>query len=325
MSRKKSGFSGTSKIPTSRRSRLSAQRSLATVREALRHFRPRKSERGSWVWITAKAGRNQPAGQRMALNDRRKGFAVYVAKSKHVKHRVRVYREPIVKEIIRQGQAVKVRRGTQLPTPRKQTAVDLTKSGTKYQKKAAEKYYAQLPTSKISYSTRFPFKPAGYDFNKEIAPAFAKKLQQAANRFSSKRTFIVKTICVVQGLERGIKGKIFETNEIVNVFNQADAQKQMALGFYQPFVQGKLYAALAEQLQGKFHFVTEGSKRAVAALPWNQGKGEKRWRDKRGEKWQKIGLPTVRIVAFQSKIEYHQIKRKPSGKRFQAGDVEQPF
>jgi hypothetical protein len=313
------------RLPPNRKQSLAAARSLATLKAALRHFRPRKSEYGSWVWITSKPSRGKSAGQRMGSNDRRKGFAVYVAKSKHVKHRVRVYQEPVIKTVVRGGQAVKIHRGRKPATPRAQGTVDLTQSGPKYQKKAAEKFYAQLPKAKIRFESNLSFRAKGYDFNKQVARDVAQKLQRAANFFQSKRTFIIKTICVVQGLDKNLKGKVFNTQEFSSIFQQADRQKYESLGFYTPWVTQKLYAQLAEQLRGQFHFVSEGSKRAVAALPWNQGKGEKQWKDRRGHKWDKIGLPTVRIVAWQSKIEYHQIRSKPSGKKYTGGDVAQPF
>jgi hypothetical protein len=65
------------------------------LKEALKHFRPRKSERGQWVAITARGTKTEPPGRRIDYNSNRMRsfFSVHVAKSVHAKKQIIPFRE----------------------------------------------------------------------------------------------------------------------------------------------------------------------------------------------------------------------------------------
>jgi hypothetical protein len=298
----------------------------AQLKAALSRFRPRKSERGQWVYITATKTRKTPAGTRVKETSRRATYAVYVAKSPKAKHKVKVFREPEKLEArpVAGGPKVRVKTGKARKTPvaRMPAKHDLRQAQTKPLRKAAQKFYAvRVEALKTrlkktmgkkgaerlmeSYAVHVPILASGkgHDFYRDFAPKIAAQLQKAAQHYQTQLTFEVE----VSAMCRDAQGNIFSV-DFHDTFKQGDIRAMTDLGFYEPFVNQRLYAQMAQKLMGAGHgYVSAGSAKFIKALPANQGRPRRAWVDSRGGKWEKASKPVVDIIAYDARVIYYQL------------------
>jgi hypothetical protein len=267
------------------------------LQKVINKFRPRKSERGSIVFLGAN-------GARTAATRNRKGVAIYVSKTGK-KTPVRQYDR-------------KSKKLERHPHLRKIHSVDVSRVRSKRAKKVFFQAYtnriaagaiSEIPASgkttatgrqrKISCAgTRF----CGAFFSKRIdrASDAAKKigteLARAANTIRSKRDFVVTVGISVQVIATGENYFVVTQRRFSRRDTQATTKAEAV-----DFIGREIYGFLARDLQSR-GLVMQGSATHIKNLPENKGKKREDWK-KEGFLWEGHDSLDVKIQQVEWRID----------------------
>lgn len=257
----------------------------SVAKSAIRGFRPRRSDRGTIIFVGTRGGRISGASQR-------KGFAVYVTKSGR-------------KQFIRQYDRKKGR-VERTPTPRKLTTLDISTVRNKSAKK-------RFLTTHLNPSVRAILRKKGKGISQrgtryagkiktnkfyekaDVVGILAKELARASNSQKSKRDFLVTIgISVKDGTGR------HHWIEIQRRFSRQDGQRAYETDL-RSFFGREIYAFLAKELSDR-DLVLQGSARHIGRLKENRGKKRSRW-EKDGFLWQGHDQKDVSIESLEYRFD----------------------
>ena len=260
------------RIRTVRRVKRERQAKTA-VNRAIRAFRPRKSERLSFVFVNLK-------GQRQKSGSRSKGVMLYV----NSKGR---------KEVVRYKPRAKLR-------PVRQT---LFKLHGPTRKIAARKFY-QARTFRIKEAAVIKTKAersTGIDWRRFSVKA-GKDLRATVERFGSSRgQYTIHATVMV----RYRSGKTRAIEVEVN-FSKSERQVLTSRN-YQKFILGKISEALGRALD-RIDAVTKTSARHIRRLKANKGESRDEWTDKRGHRWARNEHEEVTVERIDYRVNRVTVK-----------------
>lgn len=283
--------------------------------EIKKRVRPRKSEAGQIIFVTAepvyqgKGKRRklvEPAGTRVPRNTRRKVYAFrvtrpskkhprgklvpyYTREEQHLKRKLppkaikawdfdpTVFKSKQAVNWWWQDKVIQPAKGkAKVRQPRLTPVV-----GSRKKEKDKGKPMHTLPLEKVNTFSVKQRKGVrrGLDFMSGVVPKVSQLLQDVANEVGEKRDLKVNWWARVRmpgGKHRTFSGFV--------MFRQADMQQFMDLGFYEPFVAKALYANMAGSLAAE-GMVTTGSSQYIRKLPINKGVPKSEWRDRNGMLW----------------------------------------
>lgn len=246
--------------------------------KVLKRFRPRKSERMSFVFLDSK-------GQRLPANSRKRGFFVYATKTGKVK----AVREAGKKKI--------------LPKPRTASSYRLTGTG---HKTAEKRFFADLVDTVSTHPRLLPTikeraRRQGVNFMR-FAGRMGDDLKATVARYRGGRQFLIEATFTVR-----VKGGVTHSFTTKTDFKLADGQTLTA-GQYRNYVMSALYAHYAQWLEER-ELVSGGSARFIYAIEdksgkqVNHGKKQKNWIDPRdGEIWEKNEFTVCELVKVEWNI-----------------------
>lgn len=252
-------------IATVRRA-TAKRKAAATQRKALRYFRPRKTEKSSFVFVSLE-------GKRIGNTTSRKGFMVYVTANGKTR---------LVKE---HGKTIQ---------PRRASTYKLLDTG---KKRAIKKFYGDRLdnlTKTLAIRATKEESSSGVSYSR-FAERLARDLRSQTGRSRSRGTYIVEIACIVE-LPDG-EHRTFRTSV---QFNKADFQILQSAA-YRDFVLVKVYRFLAQELSYE-DLVTKGSAQHVKRLKANQGKDRSEWVRKDGREWGKADFEQVTIHRIDYRI-----------------------
>ena len=245
------------------------------ARAAVRKFRPRKADRGRYVMVGTKGGRNPQAKGH-------KGFLVFVDK-RGKKKLEKGYKQDFLAKTI-----------SDLEIP-------IFKTKNKARKEFIRSRRELLKTGqvKVVVKGKGSVKPKGqYDFNDKVVDKLAKAVKKALEGQRSHRKFLITAMVLVR-LPDGQ-----EKTYTVDVTIDRPDHIAIELGGIKNFIRQKFYAFMARELAFD-GLVTSGSANHIRRLKENKGQDRDDW-TKDGQLWEGHDYETVRILAIEYRIE--QIK-----------------
>ena len=258
------------------------------LKAAVKTFRPRKSERGSIVFVGVRGGR-------IPHNSNRRGYAVYVD-SKGRKNPVR--------QLSRDTGKVE-----RIPIARRITALDVTRVKSKKAKRnfltarmnpVARREIRRAKGGKgiSTRGTRYAGKFAADSFytRSDSVEVLALELCKASNSQQSKRDFLVTVGIHVHETKSGKRHWI----EVRRRFSRKDGQIAEIPDVKDYFGQ-EIYAFMARELESR-GLVLSGSARHVARLAENQGNEREVW-TKDGFEWKGRDAENVKIESIEYRID----------------------
>jgi len=306
------------------KARQTADKARAAAASTVNTFRPRKEERGTFVFLAKpssaelrqikKAGKRPPKYVRVPAGTGRKAYAVYVTKTGKKKlvpdkpKNLRTMAERLVKsdrpelkpgspawekEVVIRERLAKIR-SKGVPAYTKPRNLDLFAAG-KGSKRAAEDFYRGRRQRVFAPGQLPEFKARGkgaVDFEK-ISAGVARSLFAVWSRSRGRDVdLLVEWRAVVKEAD-GSAHRLTGMNSFKARFNQ-----EFDVAGFKKFAFLTIYAKLAAQLSQK-DLVTGGSAGYVQRLPANRGQADRRqWLDARGERWEKNEFSEVRLVEF---------------------------
>ena len=268
-------------------------------RDAVKRLRPRKSEWGKYIFVSAKParikGKRVPAGTRLPRSSQRVGYLVYVQPpSKKYPRGVLV---PAQKSVVRKWSTARKYNHKLPPEPQRQKSLEVYDYG---RKRAAKKWHAERLSLRGVKSVKAKNRRRGrLDWNRDIVPAAKRELRALLRKRPSDRHFVLEGIVTLAGRSSSIRFFID--------FKASDRQQWFDDRVFTEFVRRKLYAVMAQELSNR-GLVSEGSAMFVKKLSYNKGKSRKNWLDSRGDPWEKTDLKEVRIVQFDLVASVVQLK-----------------
>lgn len=249
------------------------QKRALLVKRAVRHFKPRKADRLSFVFVNLK-------GKRQSSGSRAKGAMVYVnskGKKAVVRYKARVALAPVKQTVFK------------LHGPTRKTAA----------KKFYEERTFKIKTGRVIKSEAEQSR--GIDWRR-FGNKAGKDLRNTVERFGRTRgQFIVNATVIVRykdGKTRAI--------EITLNFNRGEFQHLTSKN-YKKFMQQKVAEALGRALDFT-DSVTKTSRLHIQRLKANKGKAKKDWIDKRGHRWFRNEATEVRVERIDYTINRVTVK-----------------
>jgi site-specific recombinase XerC len=241
-----------------------------TAIKAITRFRPRKSDRGSFVFISS-------AGKRLPRNTRRKVIAAYVSKTGKVKPIREKPRSPL--KLLRPGNYDLVRSGHK-------GAIEKHLRGRRSHTSAPVQVRQSAKERRIGVNyTRF-------------TKRLSKDLRQFATSFRSKGQILIEFSVTVRLPDGQLE--TFDNQHIPIQFAQSELQS-LSPSQYEKFVRLAVYAQLAQFL--KAHgIVSSGSAAHIRSLKANRGQPRNAWVDKQGQPWEKAGMDQAKIVRLEYRL-----------------------
>lgn len=243
---------------------------LADSKSSIKKFRPRKTERLSFVFV-------DKDGKRIPKNSRRSGFVAYVdAKGK--------------KQLIKDGKG-SIR-------PKKLSSWNLFASR---KKTAIKKFFVTTH----NYD-ELNIKPTAWEGSRGVLwPRAVKRLtDETVKRLKnhpSKGTFRIKAAFTIE-----VDGKI--KTYPVSVALQQKQLQNISRGGYSRFIEKKLYHFLSQNLV-EHGYISYGSEQHIQSLMQNRGKPRSSWKDKWNNPWRGRNLETVAIRRIDFQLAKLAIKK----------------
>lgn len=253
------------------RKRIAKQEERA--RAAVRRFRPRKADRGEYVMIGTKGGRNpQEKGH--------KGFMVYVDRRGRKKLEPGYKQDYLAKKI-------------------SDIEIPIFKTKNKARKKFLRARRVLMKSGRFVVKGSGHLKMKGqYDFNDKTVDKLAKAIKKTIVAQRSKRRFLITAMVLVR-LPDG-KEKAYTVEVPIDKADHISIE----IGGIRNFVRQKFYAFMARELAFD-GYVTSGSANHIRRLKENEGLDRDDW-TKDGQVWEGHDYETVRILTIEYRIE--QIK-----------------
>lgn len=260
------------------------RRASAKYAEALRRFRPRKSELGGIVLLAATATKSAKVGDRVGPNYKGKVYALYVTRTKKVKP----YRERVFTD---SGHRRKVK--SKAPVPYRPKTLDPQQFPTKAARAKALKLLV-VRGDKLIRPVRIESKRGSVRWHETVVPLAVDAMQRLVDRATGGRGAGNLQTMVEIRLELTMPDGQIRVITVQDDFGQRRDQKA-GPEFYQPYFERKVYALMAEQLS-MLGLVTAGSAKRIGKLPENRGLPREEW-TRRGSPWQKRNFDDVRVSA----------------------------
>jgi len=250
-------------------------------KDATRRFRPRKAELGKVVLLAATKTRSAKPGDRVEPSYKGKVFALYVTRTKKVKP----YREKVYKA----GKRPRAKGKTVVPY--RPTALDPQQFPTRAARKAAGRILLARGDSLVP-AARIVAVRGNVAWHETVVPIAAQKMQDLASKATGGKgagdlPMVVQADVTVQ-MDDGSR----KTIRVQDDFGQRREQGAKQGDFYTPFLGGKLYMMVAEQLS-ILGLVSQGSARRVQKA--NKGLPRSKWKW-RGGPWHKRDLKVARVA-----------------------------
>lgn len=253
------------------------ERQKGRAQAAIRHFRPRKADRGKFVLLTTR-------GNRGAAAKGRKGYLAYVSKAGK-------------KSLMRVTKDYKPRKSTDIQAPLWRAP-----------RAAKEFETAKLEHTGAGRSVvkgRGSVKVSGaFDFSDKVVGHIARSLKTTIERQASHRSYLINANVLAE-LPDGSTQVFSFAVPIAKADNI-----QIELEGLENFVRQKFYKFLATELS-MAGYVTSGSANHVRRLSVNKGKPRDQWqavyRDAKGRsylgEWKQMYKPEVSIRLIEWQIE----------------------
>lgn len=259
------------------RAQRKEEKAQKKLKEALKGFRPRKAERGKYVFIGTD-------GTRLAPNSKRKGYLVYVDR----KGKREVEAEPAAK-----SKAKRV--AGKFPTPSPVSVRTFHLSGVKHPKavksiRPTARKTAIAPTE-LETTKQEKAKRGGISYDR-IHSRVTDKLWNEVRYQVGRATYVIQASFSVK-----VKGKIESFTFWLEYFHAGRNQRNK--GNVSKFVRAALYQFLAEEL-AKHEYVTAGSAAFIRRM--NPGLKVSEWLDRDGNRWEKNEWERVTIHSFDFEI-----------------------
>ena len=254
-------------------------RNKTRAQSAVRKFRPRKSEHGRFVLITAE-------GKRADTKKSRKGFLVYVAKQPNRKTG---------------------KRGKSLAYHSKDfTATKLTTIEAPLWRNAKAAQEFERAKLVVTGKGRNVVKGRGAvdiagsvnDFSDKTVEKIARSIKRTIENQASHRIFQIEVTALVE-TPNGL-----ETFNFTVPIAKADHIAIELAGLLN-FVRQKFYAFMARTL-ALAGYVTAGSANHIRRLSVNQGKPVDQWKDGKGQKWESNENQVVKLRQLEWVIKQAQ-------------------
>ena len=261
-----------------------AQEQAALYSKAIRHFRPRKGERGGIVLLAATTKLGRKIGERVPKNYRGKVFSFYVTKT----GKAQPYRD----RVITKSGARRAR--TRSPVAHTVKAIDPWNFIAKSAQKAAQRTLF-VKGDRMVRPVTIAVRKGNVRWHEDVVPAATDAMMRLAQRATGgKGVGNLPMMATVEAVVELPDGKLVTLKQEVN-FGQRREQGMKEADFYRPFFERKVYAAFADDLQ-RLGMVSQGSAKHVKKLKENRGKPRELWRHK-GLPWKKRNLPEARVAS----------------------------
>lgn len=249
------------------------QRREDKARLAVRKFRPRKADRGRYVMVGTKGGRNpQEKGH--------KGFLVFIDRRGKKK----------LQEDYNKGYLARKIGEMEIP---------ILKTRNKARKEFLRARRVLMKSGRFVVKGSGHLKMKGqYDFNDKTVDKLAKAIKKTIVAQRSKRRFLITAMVLVR-LPDG-KEKAYTVEVPIDKADHISIE----IGGIRNFVRQKFYAFMARELAFD-GYVTSGSANHIRRLKENEGLDRDDW-TKDGQVWEGHDYETVRILTIEYRIE--QIK-----------------
>lgn len=245
----------------------------AKALQALKNFKPAKSDKGKIVFVGTKGSRNPHWKSKS-----RKGYIVYVDKN----GKKQLLKQP------KTGYAATAHKNVQVKVTKK------TRTAAKefqQRRRTLTKEGKPIVRGKGEVTTG----AKGNDFNDKAVNKMAASIKKAVESQAGQRVFIVSAKAFIT-LPDG-------TSKVIDI--SVDIAKadhiSIKLAGMKNFVRQKFYAFMAREL-GYLGFVTSGSDNHIRQLKENKGRTRDKW-TKGGQAWEGRYKEIVRLEALEWKIE----------------------
>jgi hypothetical protein len=292
------------KVATRIRKQTKEAKDVTQYKAATKRFRPRKAELGKVVLLAATKTKAAKPGDRVTPGYKGKVFALYVTKNKTIKP----YREKVYGTGIKRARAKH-----KTPQAYRPTSLDVQQFPTKAARKAAAGILMARGEVLVP-SARIIAQRGNVAWHETVGPIATQKMADLANRATGGKGVgdlpMMVQVDVTVEQEDGSK----RTIRVVDDFGQRREQGQKDAEFYGGFVQGKLYALVADQLSA-LGLVSKGSAKRVQRA--NKGRARKNWKWN-GELWKKRDLKEARVseVIFTPMLKRVSVQQpKPKSRR----------
>lgn len=252
--------------------------------DIVKRFRPRKSELGSIVLLSATTTRSSKAGDRVGPNHKGKVYALYVTKTKKVKP----YREKVFTD---SGHRRKTK--SKAPVPYRPKTLDPQQFPTPSARRKALKLLV-VRGDKLIRPVRIESKRGSIRWHETVVPLATDAMQRLVQKATGGRGAGNLQTMVEIRLELTMPDGQVRVITVQDDFGQRRDQKA-GPEFYQPYFERKIYALMAEQLS-MLGLVSAGSTKRIGKLPENRGLPREEW-TRRGSPWQKRNFEDVRVSA----------------------------
>lgn len=260
------------------------RRERAKYSQALRRFRPRKSELGGIVLLAATATKTAKVGDRVGPNHKGKVYALYVTRTKKIKP----YREKVFTDA---GHRRKVK--SKVPVAYRPKTLDPQQFPTKSARTKALKLLV-VRGDKLIRPVRIESARGNVRWHETVVPLAVDAMQRLVAKATGGRGAGNLQTMVEVKLELTMPDGQVRIITVQDDFGQRRDQKA-GPDFYQPYFERKVYALMADQLS-MLGLVSAGSAKRIGRLPENRGLPRRKW-TRRGAPWQKRNFDDVRVSA----------------------------
>lgn len=250
---------------------------------ATRYFRTRKAERGTVILIAATKTRRVAVGQRVTKAFKGKVYPVYVNKNG---------KKEFYREYKKTDAGVKRRARVKTPQARPPASVDPSQFATKSsKKKAATLLFAR--GSQMQKPVTVTSATGNVRWHETVVPkvldSIGKLLQKEIGDRPTTLSLLFEVTARVEMPDGSIR-VIEHKDSLGKQASQTNIDK-----LYQPFLERKLYAGVAQSLED-LQLVSAGSARYVGRLPENKGKLQPKWTRKK-KPWVKRKFAVARVAS----------------------------